>query len=754
MNGKNMKQSARVGRPAGKRLKSRIVICLICAIIALPTVKGAAAGPAENREVPSGAPFLSLGPYLQFVGRDKAVLHWRTNDPAPSIVEIGMGEPPFRRLVDETPRTVHVVPIDGLAPRASYRYRLVFRSGTVETPSEFYALDTTYNCAPPGFPDGPSPYERDDLTDTYESAARFIIKETGITRGYCLVVGFGDGRLAYELAKLSDLQIIGVERDATKIERAQRRLRRAGLYGSRITVHECSATSLPYASRFVNLIVSDSLIAKGEFDASAAELSRVLRPCGGTLLVGRPGGGAKSTTAASLRSQLNEAFPEVAISNNANGIWARYTRGKPEGVGEWTHQYADAANTACSNDPIGNEPMTIQWFGRPGAGAMIDRGGRTPAPLSANGRLYVLGYDRLFGQDAYNGTILWSLEVPGLRRANVPRDSSSLAADDDCLYVAARDKCWVVDGSSGELLRVLDANPTPKRSLGWGYLACVGGTIFGSAVKPGSAYTGIDNGEWYDGWKEEGYKVTSVDLFAVDPATGDRRWTYTNGAIVDPTIAIGDGRVFFVECRHPAVLAQPTGRIGIPELWKEQHLVALNAKTGEKVWDQPVAFDNFDAVFYMSYTRNTLVVAGSRSSDKQYYVHAFDASGGQPIWDQHYGWAGTNHGKHIQHPAIVGDMIYLEPCVLNLYTGSILRNDLPVRNKCGVLSASARAIFYRDYNNGVWNLESDKRTEWQGIRAGCWLSLLPAGGLLLAPEASSGCSCPWPIQTSHAYAPR
>jgi hypothetical protein len=38
-------------------------------------------------------------------------------------------------------------------------------------------------------------------------------------------------------------------------------------------------------------------------------------------------------------------------------------------------------------------------------------------------------------------------------------------------------------------------------------------------------------------------------------------------------------------------------------------------------------------------------------------------------------------------------------------------------------------------------------------RPGCWINLLPVGGLLLSPEASSGCTCNFAVQTSIAFIP-
>jgi hypothetical protein len=54
----------------------------------------------------------------------------------------------------------------------------------------------------------------------------------------------------------------------------------------------------------------------------------------------------------------------------------------------------------------------------------------------------------------------------------------------------------------------------------------------------------------------------------------------------------------------------------------------------------------------------------------------------------------------------------------------------------------------------MWDLATDKRSQFMGIRSGCWLSMIPAGGLLLAPETSAGCSCTHSIQTSIGYIPK
>ena len=104
-------------------------------------------------------------------------------------------------------------------------------------------------------------------------------------QGYCLVIDCGEGQLVYELARLSNLQVIGVERDAAKIEIARERLHAAGLYG-RATIHHATGEELPYQGRTFNLVVCDRLLTPAEVPSyPAATVQDLLRPYGGTLVV-------------------------------------------------------------------------------------------------------------------------------------------------------------------------------------------------------------------------------------------------------------------------------------------------------------------------------------------------------------------------------------------------------------------------------------------------------------------------------------
>ncbi|HPO09956.1 MAG TPA: hypothetical protein PLZ55_14875, partial [bacterium] len=112
---------------------------------------------------------------------------------------------------------------------------------------------------------------------------------------------------------------------------------------------------------------------------------------------------------------------------------AMIRRGAYDGVGEWTHQYADAGNTVCSADPLiasgtpSSGTMEIQWFGEPGPRPMLERHVRAPAPLSKSGRLFIPAADCIIAVDAYNGFPLWKKEIPHFGRIAIHLDCGNMA---------------------------------------------------------------------------------------------------------------------------------------------------------------------------------------------------------------------------------------------------------------------------------------------------------------------------------------
>ena len=49
---------------------------------------------------------------------------------------------------------------------------------------------------------------------------------------------------------------------------------------------------------------------------------------------------------------------------------------------------------------------------------------------------------------------------------------------------------------------------------------------------------------------------------------------------------------------------------------------------------------------------------------------------------------------------------------------------------------------------------NDKMKNFGGVRLGCWINAIPAGGLVLVPDASASCTCSYLNQSWFALEPR
>ncbi len=724
---------------------------------------------------------LARSPYAWYEPNGDVTICWETITKQPTLLQYGEVGELDQRIHDKTPKQKHRVRLTGLKQRQKYDYQIsIFKDGR-ELQSKKYSLDTTFNYCPRPLPEVASPYPQNKTAKQYADTAKKILNETGITKGYCLVYGFGNGQLAYELAKQSELNIVGFDNDKNRIAKARKRLSSANAYGSRITVRYVeSLDKLPVTRNFANLIVSDSLIMQGKPVGSAKEIARVLRPAGGTIYLGQPTGATQLINKADLDKWFQQTGLKFSIIENKAGLWGVAKRGEIPGAGTWTHQYGDAGNRAFGGEKLAGVTRTtdleVQWIGLPGADFGIDRQARLSAPLAINGRLFHQGMNRMIALDAYNGAFLWLLEIGDLRRANIPRDAANWSADEDQLYVVIKGECWIIDAYTGKRKTVLQLpNEKKQATHEWGYIANVGNMLFGSSVKQGNIYTEYWGRErWNDGKGAAGDgtdKVTSDDLFAYNKLTGKKAWVYLNGAIVNTSIAVGDGRVYFVESRHPKVKEMVSGRArmlsakdrrrgrnnGVAKemLWKDQFLVALDANTGKVLWEKPIDTVDGRVVFYLVYAEGRLVISSSASGE--YHVYNFDAKTGKQEWHVNQKWVRDNHGAHNQHPAVVAGKIYQVPYVYDLKTGKLLESNMmggAISRKCGTYAATENAILYRGGSKlSMWEMESDYVSDWTRLRSSCWLSSIPAAGMILSPEGGGGCSCGHWMETSFGFAP-
>jgi len=543
-------------------------------------------------------------------------------------------------------------------------------------------------------------------------AAKAILDASGISAGYCVDLGCGDGQLALELARQSELRIIAVDSDQVNVQMTRKLLREAGLYGSRVTViqRDHDATGLP--PYIANLVVSGRTISRSEKLVPSDEARRVQRPSGGTICLG---------SADNLVVDRRDALA---------------------GAGDWTHQYADAGNTLCSDDSQVAGDLGMLWY-RDFDFEVPQRHGRGPAPLYADGRLFNEGLDGVSAVDAYNGRQLWTYALKGLLRAydgdelmGVAGTGSNYCLGSGSVFVRTDSRCVRIDAATGQLLAEYQ---TPKSTDGkhapWGYIAHVDGVLYGTAADAEHVvtYRYVNRGG-----NMKQLLTESRTLFAIDVEAGKTIWQYqAKNSIRHNAIAITEGKVFVID-RAQADFDRVKKSQAEERVHKSGKLVALDAKSGDLLWedDQDIygtmlATSAKHGMLLMSYqpTRFRLdSEIGGRMS-------GFRTDGGQRVWEI--------KGDYRSRPLINDYTVYAEGGAWDLLTGESRPFDFKRSYGCGILAASEKMMLFRSATLGYYDLKTGggKTENFGGVRPGCWVNMLPVGGLVLVPDASAGCQC-------------
>jgi hypothetical protein len=232
-------------------------------------------------------------------------------------------------------------------------------------------------------------------------------------RGICLLVNLTTSERVLELVENTGLTILVQCFEQDDVQRLQRELDESHVLGSRVYVSWIEDGRLCLADNLATVVFSvpNSVVSRDE-------LMRVLKP----------------------RGRLVEA----------NLISVKPV---PEGTGDWTHPYQDAANNPQASDQLAKAPYLTKFLSAPYYGPMPE------ITVSSGGRLFkafghlafkerewpMLG--KLVAMDAYNGTMLWQRDMePGFM---IHRNT--IVATDDTLYLADHVSCKLIDAATGEV---------------------------------------------------------------------------------------------------------------------------------------------------------------------------------------------------------------------------------------------------------------------------------------------------------------
>jgi len=579
----------------------------------------------------------------------------------------------------------------------------------------------------------------------YATAAEEIIQRTGMTEGYCLDLACGEGLLALELARRTKLQIYCVEQDPVKVKAVRQLFDSAGLYGVRVTVHQADPTNVPYPNHFADLIVSGRSVTEGPSAITLKEVQRMQCPSAGIACFGRP------------------------------GVMQQFVRRPLEGAGNWTHQNTDAANTLCSTDTRIHGPLKMLWF-RDTDFVMTNRHNRGPAPLVDKGRMFTEGLNALRATNIYNGRTLWEYPLEGIllpyhrgeSSVGVAWTGSNLCIGRDRVYLHTRDKCLCLDAATGRKTAELQPPPLPDGKPGkWGYIACKESTLFGTLVNEQYLIKG-----WASRWDTSQQFTESALFFAMDGRTGALKWTFEpEHSIRHNAIAVGKGCVYVID-RPPAPSdksfdlaggqseakrrAAASGRSEKEELrGLREHptgrLLALDIETGKALWKS--SDDIFGTMLAFSTKHNVLLMSyqpvhqASRLSEWGNRMAGIRPSDGTRLWDV--------IAEYESRPILNDRTIYAQPGAWDLLSGEQLPFTFTRSYGCGIPVGSTRMLVFRSATLGYVDLTggTGDTENYGGIRPGCWINAIPAGGLILMADAASWCTCSYLNQATCALQP-
>jgi len=586
--------------------------------------------------------------------------------------------------------------------------------------------------------------------------ARTILETTGVREGYCLMLGLGDGRLAEQLAANSRLRVIALDPDKAKVAAVRRRLDAAGRLGPRIAVRQGDLFALDLPPYVASLVVSEDLEAGGlaRGRSFVERLYDKLRPYGGVACLP-----LDATQHDAMERWLAESNAQGARLRRANGLSLVSREGPLPGAADWTHQYADAAKTGVSRDSRVRLPLGVLWFGGPSHDNVLPRHGHGPSELVVGGRLFIEGPDTMEARDIYTGRVLWRVALPGVGAAydNVEHHpganafGSNYAAAPDGVYVAHGTECVRLDPASGRRLAEFAFPPVAgDRSPRWGFVALYDDILIGGALAPRP-----------EGKPDIYSRVASRWLAALDRHTGKVLWRRrARHGFLHNGIAIGKGKLFCLDRVPEGVARSARWRKSPAARDPGFELLALDVRTGQVLWH--TSKNVFGTWLGYSEAHDVVLQAGRASRDmvpqpsKRMIAH--DAKNGAVLWDAPHRYQGPCllHGRTIITQGAAYDLLTGRP---RTRRHPLTGDEIPWRfwrnYGCGTALAGLHLLTFRSAAAGYYDLDSDAGTgNFGGFRSGCTSNLIPAGGILNAPDYTRTCRCSYQNQCSLALVHR
>jgi outer membrane protein assembly factor BamB len=581
------------------------------------------------------------------------------------------------------------------------------------------------------------------IDDAWATKATRILEEADVRDGYCLVLGIENGQLIKALASQSSLQIIGVDADAERIHRLRRQIDELGQYGARVALHVGDPLSFQFPPYLANLVVSEDWgRVGGEADARlVSKVFSVLRPYGGTVIFD-----AESGKEDTIQRIAASRLPSAEVARRGQLVVLKRVRALP-GAADWTHEYGDAANTLMSVDQRVEAPLGVLWFGGPAGDTDLfyQRHFWGPSIVVVDGRMFIQGPGKLAAVDIYTGRMLWKNLLshnehynPG-RRGNDFDGSLAgfhLVGASDGVYIVLGKEIVRLDPASGD---ELGRFPVPGGDGEWGRIRLRDDLLIASIFRDTETYGSLP-----------------VELVGLDRRGGEIRWS-RQANLSFPVVAVGQDTVFCYDGALDNLYRDWERRGEIPKAAEDRRLRAWDVRSGADLWQN----DTDMIATWMSYSQaHDALVVSSKST-----IAALRGKDGSPLWDkQAVGIGFEGHPENLWDKVILWNDRIIDQRgpgrSYDLATGEAITNRNPITGEtadwqftrqghhCNYVIANPHLLTFRSECAGFCDIETAQTSRLRGFRTGCRNSLIPAGGVLNAPNFAHGCSCGYALFTS------
>lgn len=587
--------------------------------------------------------------------------------------------------------------------------------------------------------------------DDWTEKTRTIVSLTKPGNGYCLVLGAGSGRLLEELVQQTGLTLIAVEPDKTKVDRLRQKFDAAGLYGSRVVVHQGNPLTFELPAYMAELIVSEDLQALGDSITTDdwQTLYKSIRPYGGKACLELQDEDYQRLASSVAHKRLRQADLKQA------GEWTQLSRnGALPGSANWTHEYGDASNTLMSRDELVKAPLGVLWFGGPaGHGDLFyNRHDWGPSMAVIEGRMFLQGPGKLTAVDVYTGRILWQIPLKETPEDSPGRRGQSydgklvgfhfIAIEDSIYLVTSDNMCLRLDPATGKTLATMKL-PNPEDR--WGRIRIQGDLLLTSVFRISPTI----------GKK---YGLLPLELVALNRHTGEVIWTH-KAQMSFPVVSLSGDRIFVYDGALENFYGDWKRRGKIPNALAERFIKAIDVQTGKLIWEHQT-----DVVgTWLSYSDEKDVMLVTNRDG----ISAFRGKDGSELWKKY----STGEGFR-GHPETLWDKVIIwNDRILDqrgpgksydLETGEPILRTNPITGKpipweftkaghhCNYAIASPHLMTFRADSAGFCDIDSTNTSRLEGFRTGCRNSLVPANGVLNSPNMAHGCSCGYSLFTSLA----